>query len=595
MAKQVINTGSVANDGTGDTLRAAFTKTNANFTELYNSVADTDFPQGAYTKANSSFLQANGAFTQSNSAFLQANSAYNQANTGTTLAQAAFNFANTIISDTQVDPYARTTANTNATNITLLQGVDVTQNTNITNVTNTSTAGFIHANSAYQSQNTTGSYANAAFLQANTPSHVANSAALYANGAFNQSNTATTNAATADSKAVTAGSYANSAFNQANTATTNAETADSKAVSAGSYANSAYTQANTAATLAQSAFNAANTTPTGIANSSYSLKLNDSGILSLDYNNTTDLRLNSSGLTSYGQFSIESANSTSGNNSTILFDRNGSGIAFRLEDNTPVSKNWGFYQTNVLFPDTTRQYTAFTGYATDNTARTTANSGFLQANTATTNALAASTYANSAYSQANTSTSDASTADSKAVTAGSYANSAYTQANTATTNALAASTYANSAYARANTSLNVASGGTITGDVSITDGYLTTNVATATLSSTASSAGYLGIPQSATSTTATLAIGDAGKHIYVTTDGQTITIPANASVAYPIGTTIGFIAGPNATTVTIAITSDTMYLGGTGTTGSRTLAAYGMATAVKVADTTWYISGYGLT
>jgi hypothetical protein len=117
----------------------------------------------------------------------------------------------------------------------------------------------------------------------------------------------------------------------------------------------------------------------------------------------------------------------------------------------------------------------------------------------------------------------------------------------------------------------------------------------ATTSSTASSLGYLGIPQSATATTATLAIGDAGKHIYVTTAGQTITIPANASVAYPIGTTIGFIAGPSATTVTIAITSDTMYLGGTGTTGSRTLAAHGMATAVKVAATTWYISGNGLT
>jgi hypothetical protein len=121
----------------------------------------------------------------------------------------------------------------------------------------------------------------------------------------------------------------------------------------------------------------------------------------------------------------------------------------------------------------------------------------------------------------------------------------------------------------------------------------TAGVATAT--STAASLGYLGIPQSATATTATLAIGDAGKHIYVTTAGQTITIPANSSVAYPIGTTIDFIAGASATTVTIAITSDTMYLGGTGTTGSRTLAAHGMATAVKVAATTWYISGFGLT
>ena len=118
---------------------------------------------------------------------------------------------------------------------------------------------------------------------------------------------------------------------------------------------------------------------------------------------------------------------------------------------------------------------------------------------------------------------------------------------------------------------------------------------TATTSSTASSLGYLGLPQSATNTSATLAIGDSGKHIYVNTASQTMTIPANGTVAYPIGTTLTFIAGPSATTVSIAITTDTMYLAGTGTTGTRTLAAHGMATAVKVAATTWYINGTGLT
>jgi hypothetical protein len=117
--------------------------------------------------------------------------------------------------------------------------------------------------------------------------------------------------------------------------------------------------------------------------------------------------------------------------------------------------------------------------------------------------------------------------------------------------------------------------------------------ATATISSTASSLGYLGVPQNSKATNYTTVIGDSGKHIYVTST-STITIDSNTNVAYPIGTTIGFIAGPSAT-VTIAITSDTMYLGGTGTTGSRTLAAYGMATAIKVAATTWFISGNGLT
>jgi hypothetical protein len=36
-------------------------------------------------------------------------------------------------------------------------------------------------------------------------------------------------------------------------------------------------------------------------------------------------------------------------------------------------------------------------------------------------------------------------------------------------------------------------------------------------------------------------------------------------------------------------------LAGTGTTGSRTLAAHGMATAIKVSATAWYINGTGLT
>jgi hypothetical protein len=37
MAKQTINVGTTANDGTGDTLRASFIKVNDNFTEVYNS------------------------------------------------------------------------------------------------------------------------------------------------------------------------------------------------------------------------------------------------------------------------------------------------------------------------------------------------------------------------------------------------------------------------------------------------------------------------------------------------------------------------------------------------------------------------------
>lgn len=115
-----------------------------------------------------------------------------------------------------------------------------------------------------------------------------------------------------------------------------------------------------------------------------------------------------------------------------------------------------------------------------------------------------------------------------------------------------------------------------------------------TTTTAASGIGYMGLPQNATTTgAATIAAADAGKHIYSTAT-RTLTIDSNANLALPVGTTITFVAGSGAT-VTIAITTDTMYLAGSGTTGSRTLAAFGIATAVKIASTTWIISGNGLT
>ncbi|MBF0114675.1 MAG: hypothetical protein HQM04_06490 [Magnetococcales bacterium] len=94
----------------------------------------------------------------------------------------------------------------------------------------------------------------------------------------------------------------------------------------------------------------------------------------------------------------------------------------------------------------------------------------------------------------------------------------------------------------------------------------------------------------------TLALSDAGKHIlHPSSDNatRTYTIPANSSVAYPIGTVIWFVNEQN--TVTISITSDTLALAPGGTTGSRTLAANGMAMALKITATKWMISGWGLT
>jgi len=119
--------------------------------------------------------------------------------------------------------------------------------------------------------------------------------------------------------------------------------------------------------------------------------------------------------------------------------------------------------------------------------------------------------------------------------------------------------------------------------------------ADATLATAATGLGYMGIPRSSTAGTTgsyTITAADAGEHIYAT-DIRTVTIPSNATLALPIGTTIVFIAGP-LSQITISITSDTMRLAGPGTVGNRTLSAHGVATAVKVGSTEWYISGTGL-
>jgi hypothetical protein len=112
------------------------------------------------------------------------------------------------------------------------------------------------------------------------------------------------------------------------------------------------------------------------------------------------------------------------------------------------------------------------------------------------------------------------------------------------------------------------------------------------------SVGYLNIPQNSQSAAYTLVLGDAGKNIYhpgADTTARTWTIPANSSVAFPIGTAVTFINDTSGGVITISITTDTLVLAGAGTTGSRTLAANGMATAIKMTSTRWMINGAGLT
>jgi len=113
---------------------------------------------------------------------------------------------------------------------------------------------------------------------------------------------------------------------------------------------------------------------------------------------------------------------------------------------------------------------------------------------------------------------------------------------------------------------------------------------TATVSTTgtiaANSVGFRSLPVSSNAT-GTLVLTDVGQMLTVTTNQ---TIPANGSVAFPTNSTV-VIFNNSASTITVAITTDTLRLAGGATTGTRTIAAYGLCTLIKVASTTWVASG----
>jgi hypothetical protein len=90
----------------------------------------------------------------------------------------------------------------------------------------------------------------------------------------------------------------------------------------------------------------------------------------------------------------------------------------------------------------------------------------------------------------------------------------------------------------------------------------------------------------------TIALSDSGKHVLMFTSGV-YTIP-DSSVAFNIGAAVTFV-NVSGGACTIAITTNTLLLAGPGTLGTRTLANNGIATALRISNGTWIISGVGLT
>jgi hypothetical protein len=96
------------------------------------------------------------------------------------------------------------------------------------------------------------------------------------------------------------------------------------------------------------------------------------------------------------------------------------------------------------------------------------------------------------------------------------------------------------------------------------------------------------IPQNSQTTSYTLVVGDAGKHISTTAG---VTVPASV---FSAGNAVT-IYNNSASSITITQgTSATMYQVGTANTGNRTLAQRGLVTILCVASNTFVISGGGL-
>jgi hypothetical protein len=109
------------------------------------------------------------------------------------------------------------------------------------------------------------------------------------------------------------------------------------------------------------------------------------------------------------------------------------------------------------------------------------------------------------------------------------------------------------------------------------------------------SVGFRTAPQTSGGASAyTLVLTDSGKHVIFTGGSTaTLTVPTNSSVAFHVGTTI-LVVNDNSGNLTISGAGVTFQLAN-GSTGNRTVATKGLATCLKTATDTWYVSGAGVT
>ncbi|WP_442679742.1 hypothetical protein ACSBM8_00620 [Sphingomonas sp. ASY06-1R] len=103
--------------------------------------------------------------------------------------------------------------------------------------------------------------------------------------------------------------------------------------------------------------------------------------------------------------------------------------------------------------------------------------------------------------------------------------------------------------------------------------------------------GYRNVPLSVKTAAYTLALSDVGQGV---STGTTLTIPTNATAAFSVGDVIAIYNNSSSSNSITAASGVTLRLAGASSTGTRTLAARGLASLFKVGTDEWVISGAGV-
>lgn len=173
---------------------------------------------------------------------------------------------------------------------------------------------------------------------------------------------------------------------------------------------------------------------------------------------------------------------------------------------------------------------------------------------------------------------------------GSVATATTTPAITLTLGAITPTSVNGLTISNSTGTLTVTNGKTVAFSNGIT--FAGTDSTTMTFPPASASIGYLNIPQNPQSGAYQLALADAGKHIYhALGDGaQAITIPANGTTAFPIGTAIT-VVNMSATSITVVITTDVLNYVNVGAVTTITIPQYNEVTLLKILTTAWLASG----